>query len=77
MSAIQMVVQPSVDFKSLLVYSPARVLVFGSDTREEISLYQETPAQGFTVIRADDLGQLDEPKKKKLWSALRQIFGAI
>ena len=72
-----MVVQPSVDFESLLVYSPARVLVFGSDTREEIGLYEETPAQGFIVIRADDLRDLDEPKKKKLWNALRQMFGPI
>ncbi|MEX2231827.1 MAG: DNA polymerase III subunit psi [Cyclobacteriaceae bacterium] len=76
LNAVQMVVQPSIELKSLLVYSPARVLIFGSETRENIATYQETPAQGFTVVRADDLNQLDEEKKKNLWNALRRMFGA-
>lgn len=75
MNAIQIVVQPSVELKSLQVYSPARVLVFGCDTREDIPLYKETTAQGFMVIRADDLNMLDDQKKKNLWLALRQMFG--
>lgn len=75
MNSIQMVSQPSLNLHSLLPFSPARVLIFGSETDEEIALYQSTPVQGFTVIRADDLTQLDEGKKKNLWIALRQMFG--
>ena len=75
MDAIQIVVQPSVDLKSLHAYSPARVLIFGSESRDDIPLYKETPAQGFIVIRADDLTVLDEQKKKNLWVALRHAFG--
>ncbi len=70
-----MVSQPSLSQNSLLPFSPARVLIFGSETDEEIALYQQTPAQGFNVIRADDLTQLDDGKKKNLWIALRQMFG--
>lgn len=74
-NAIQMISQPSLTLNSLLPFSPARVLIFGSETDEEIALYQLTPAQGFMVIRADDLTQLDDGKKKNLWIALRQMFG--
>jgi hypothetical protein len=75
LNAIQILVQPSVELKSLLMYSPARVLVFGCATREDIPLYSATAAQGFIVIRADDLTALDDQKKKNLWLALRQMFG--
>lgn len=74
MDAIQIVSQPSLALQSLVSFSPARVLIFGSDTGEEIVLYQPTPAQGFIVIKADDLTQLDDSKKKNLWIALRQMF---
>lgn len=73
--AVQMVILPSVDLKSLQVYTPARVLIFGSQVNEDIPLYQATPAQGFIAIRADDLTLLDDQKKKNLWVALRQMFG--
>ena len=75
LNAVQMAVMPSVGRGSLEAFAPAKVLIFGSDTREEIPLYEATAAQGFTVIRADDLTALDDPKKKDLWSALRQMFG--
>lgn len=72
--AIHMVSMPSLSLKSLIPFSPVRVLIFGSETDGEIALYQETPAQGFTVIRAEDLTQLDDGSKKNLWTALRQMF---
>lgn len=75
MSAVQILVQSSVALKSLQVFSPARVLVFGSAIGEDIPLYNSTAAQGFIVIRADDLNALDDQKKKNLWLALRQMFG--
>lgn len=75
MDAIQMVVLPSVELESLRIFSPARVLIFGSGTNEGVPLYELTVAQGFKVIRADDLCRFDEQKKKNLWIALRQMFG--
>jgi hypothetical protein len=74
-NAIQIVSRPSITLKSLLPFSPDRVLIFGSETEQEIALYQQTPAQGFIVIRADDLSQLNDDKKKNLWIVLRQMFG--
>ena len=75
MDATQMVVQSSIDLKALRIYSPSRVLLFGVTPDEDLPLYQTQAAQGFTVIRADDLSALDDQKKKNLWLALRQMFG--
>ena len=73
-NAVQVVSYSSLSLQSLVPMSPGRVLIFGAQTDEEIPLYQQTPAQGFIVIRADDLTQLDDTKKKNLWIALRQMF---
>ena len=74
LKSVQMIALPHLSLKSLAVFSPDRVLIFGSETEEEITLYQQTPAQGFIVIKADDLTQLDDSRKKNLWIALRQMF---
>jgi hypothetical protein len=74
MNAIHVVSRPSLSLAGLQPFSPARVLIFGSDTHPEIPMYQPTPAQGFIVIKADDLTGLDEGRKKNLWLALRQMF---
>lgn len=75
MSSVHMLVRPSLNMKSLDVFGPVRVLIFGVDPSEPFDKYQLTTAQGFTVIRADDLSALDDQKKKNLWIALRQMFG--
>lgn len=74
-NTVQMVVRPSLDIRSLGIYAPARVLIFGAEPSQSLEMYQPVPAQGFIVIRADDLGALDEHKKKTLWIGLRQMFG--
>ena len=72
-NTVQIISQPSLKLTSLAPFSPSRVLIFGSDTQEDIVSYQPVPAHGFTVIKADDLTQLDDSKKKNLWMALRQM----
>lgn len=74
-NAVQIVVQPVIELAALQIYSPEKVLIFGSATTEDIGLYQSASAQGFIVVRADDLSLLDDQKKKNLWIALRQMFG--
>ena len=74
-NAVLIIAQPVIDLKVLQTYTPSRVLVFGSTPNEELPSYQATSAQGFTVIRADDLNELDDQRKKNLWLALRQMFG--
>lgn len=74
-NAVQIVAQPVIELAALQIYSPEKVLIFGSATTEDIGLYQSASAQGFIVVRADDLSLLDDQKKKNLWIALRQMFG--
>jgi hypothetical protein len=73
-NSVQLLIQPLITLKSLAIYAPERVLIFGSQTDESMATYQETQAHGFIVIRADDLSLLDDQKKKNLWTVLRQTF---
>jgi hypothetical protein len=73
-NAVRFIVQPRTSLSALSVYGPARVLIFGAELEEALTSYEAVAAQGFIAIRADDLSQLDDQKKKNLWLALRQMF---
>jgi hypothetical protein len=73
--AVRMVVVPAGQRVSPAGFGAQRVLIFGCQPPDDTVLYSETTAQGFKVIWADDLSQLDDQKKKNLWTALRQMFG--
>jgi hypothetical protein len=51
-----------------------KVLLFG--TQAQVAPYEHVQAQGFSIIRADELGALDDAKKKSLWLALKTMFAA-
>ena len=51
-----------------------KVLLFG--TQAQVNPYEHVQAQGFSIIRADELGALDDAKKKSLWLALKTMFAA-
>ena len=73
---VPVIVRRSIDLNALQIYRSPKVLMFGADSANgDLPLYQATTAQGFTVIRADDLSALDDQRKKNLWLALRQMFG--
>jgi hypothetical protein len=50
------------------------MLVFGS-AATGIKTYEHVQAQGFSMLVANDLSELDEAKKKSLWLALKDMFG--
>jgi DNA polymerase III psi subunit len=74
LGSVQIVTQDTLSLTSLKSYSPSKILVFGS-AGSGINLYEPTQVQGFSLLKADDLQQLDEPKKKSLWNALKNMFG--
>ena len=74
-NAIRILAGPSLEWKAVAASSPSRVLIFGADTKEDLPSYEAIAAHGFTVIKADDLSELNEEKKKILWNGLRQMFG--
>jgi hypothetical protein len=74
LAMVQVISLPALSLSSLRAYNPAKVIIFGSQA-DDIKSYEAVQAQGFTVLRADDLPQLDDVKKKNLWLALKTVFG--
>lgn len=72
-ASVRIVSQPTLALGSLSKYSPSKVIIFGSHS-SNLKTYETTSAQGFTVLMADDLPQLDDAKKKSLWLALKTMF---
>jgi hypothetical protein len=73
-ASVRIVTRKTFSLSDLSPDQANRVLIFGSET-DQITPYQPTQAQTFTVIKADDLTQLDDARKKSLWGALKQMFG--
>lgn len=73
-AGVRMLTTNHLDLGQLGEGSTAKVLVFGSDV-DRLEPYVVSSAQGFTVLRADDLPALDQERKKKLWAGLREMFG--
>jgi hypothetical protein len=74
LSAVQILTADTFDLKLIPLGSASRILIFGSSTPPSIVAYQPNQAQGFSVIKADDLAELDDQKKKNLWIALKAMF---
>jgi hypothetical protein len=70
LASVQLIVQPTLILSSLR--QGEKVLVFGSESQG--SPYVCERAQGFTILKADDLSELDDAKKKSLWLALKEMF---
>ena len=74
LASVQIVTQKKFDIDELTAYSPIQILTFGSFSNSKVALYQLISLKGVSVLHADALHELNETKKKILWSALRQMF---
>jgi hypothetical protein len=74
LASVQIISQAVFSLPSVSAYAPSRVVIFGSTT-EGIKPYEAVQAQGLSVLKADDLSELDDSKKKSLWLALKTMFG--
>jgi hypothetical protein len=74
LSSARVVYRDAVTMDDLKTLGGQRILIFGSQL--QINPYENIQAQGFSVIRADDLAALDDAKKKSLWLALKNMFAA-
>ncbi|MBK7652840.1 MAG: hypothetical protein IPJ20_21715 [Flammeovirgaceae bacterium] len=54
--------------------SPTRVLIFGTTLNPACAFYKNVDIDGISVIASESLDQLDELKKKSLWTALQAMF---
>jgi DNA polymerase III psi subunit len=49
------------------------VILFGAKALPEVIPYSVVSSNGIQLVQADALHELDDTKKKNLWSAIRQI----
>ncbi len=74
LASARIIHRDQVSSKELQDFAAPRILLFG--TQADVNAYEHVQAQGFSVIKADELGALDDAKKKSLWVALKGMFGA-
>jgi DNA polymerase III psi subunit len=74
LAAVQIITRPSFELADLKAYSPVQVIAFGSVLKGSQPPYQPFSHQGVSIIQADPLHTLDDPKKKSLWIGLKQMF---
>lgn len=74
-ASVQILTTGNIDIPKLTAFNPARVISFGPAVAGVTGMYQFNQINGIPVICADGLDRLDDPRKKNLWIALRQMFG--
>lgn len=74
LAAVQIIACQDFDLNDLKAFSPHQIITFGSALRGSPTQYQLFTQDGISVIQADSLHKLDDPKKKSLWMALKQMF---
>jgi DNA polymerase III psi subunit len=74
LAAVQIVTCPEFELADLTAYSPHQIIAFGSVFKGSTAQYQPFSHQGVSIIQADSLHTLDDPKKKSLWVGLKQMF---
>ena len=74
-TAVQFFTTGNTTVEDLAAFDPARIISFGPAVDGVSGLYQFSEIAGVPVICADTIDRLDDPRKKSLWVALRQMFG--
>ncbi len=74
LAAVQIIACQDFDLNDLKAFSPHQIITFGSALRGSPTQYQPFTQDGISVIQADSLQKLDDPKKKSLWMGLKQMF---
>jgi DNA polymerase III psi subunit len=74
LAAVQIIAREEFDLDDIKAFSPHQIVTFGSTLRGSPTQYQPFTEDGISVIQADSLKKLDDPKKKSLWIGLKQMF---
>lgn len=75
LESVQILHREKVTVADLSFLSPTRVLIFGAAFSPTNAYYENVDLNGTSVIVSEALDQLDDSKKKSLWSALQSMFG--
>jgi hypothetical protein len=75
LAAVQIITLPEFTINDLHTFSPVKILAFGATCSPTVQPYINQSMGEIQLIQADRLNQLDDTRKKNLWSALRVMFG--
>lgn len=74
LSSARVIQHKTMTLEQLQAIGNPKILIFGTEV--PVKAYEHVQAQGFSMIRADELEGLDDAKKKSLWLALKAMFAA-
>lgn len=74
LDSVKIITKPSLDLEELSVFLPSAVLSFGTSVKQITAPYKTFRHNEANVLVTDTLSDLDEAKKKILWTALKQMF---
>ncbi len=74
LACAQIIIKKEFDMNDLAVFAPTRVLAFGASLTKPFKHYENINLDGVSIIISESLDQLDDQKKKSLWTALRAMF---
>jgi hypothetical protein len=73
LASVQLVTRATFTTDSVAPLNPKQIIAFGA-TSGSLKKYESTQLDGVSVVLADGLDQLDDARKKNLWTALKQMF---
>jgi hypothetical protein len=74
LASVQIIVRKEFEVNELAVFATTRVLAFGASLTRPFTHYENITSNGVSLIISESLDQLDDQKKKSLWTALRAMF---
>jgi hypothetical protein len=74
LAGVQIITCHEFSLGDLKAYAPQQIIAFGSIFKGNTAQYKLISHEGISIIQADSLNKLDDPKKKSLWMALKQMF---
>lgn len=74
LAAVQIIQRNEFSVEELSTLAPTKVLTFGAMLKPAMPFYENHNLNGISIIISESLNELDDPKKKILWTALRGMF---
>jgi hypothetical protein len=73
LAGVQILTRTTFTANDVASFAPRQIIAFGAASGS-VKRYESTQIEGVNVVLADPLNDLDDMKKKSLWSALKQMF---
>jgi hypothetical protein len=74
LSSVQIINRVEFGVDDFHAYGSACIIAFGSTLKNSIKMYEKIMADRTAIVVADELGQLDDIRKRNLWLTLKEVF---